>query len=233
MIIRWLHTNGAATAGNRLALSGTLENGETYVISHSSANQEIKAVSDLEHSSVINFNGNDPVVLRKSGEVVDSIGQVGKDVDNMKDVTLVRKPHITTGDKVIDDPFDPSVEWLSLPTNDTSNLGRHTFGVEAPDEEPEQPEILSIADARKLSLGSTVAVKGVVAAKLKNTISIQDETGGIAVRPTSLNAAVGDEMTVTGKLADYHGLLRSIPLSSLTKSRMSELLHHLRWKGMN
>ncbi|MDF1510245.1 endonuclease [Robertmurraya sp. DFI.2.37] len=203
-----LYANGAATAGNRLALSGTLENGATYVISHSSADQEIKAVSDLEHSSVINFNGNDPVVLRKSGEVVDSIGQVGRSDDYMKDVTLVRKPNITTGDKIIDDPFDPSVEWLSLPQDDVSNLGRHTFGAEDPDEEPEQPAILSIADARQRSLGSTVTVKGVVTAKLKNTISIQDETGGIAVRPTSLNAAVGDEMTVTGKLGDYRGLLQ-------------------------
>ena len=31
----------------------------------------------LTSSTVINFNGDDAVVLRKNGEVVDSIGQVG------------------------------------------------------------------------------------------------------------------------------------------------------------
>ena len=53
-----------------------------------------------------------------------------------------------------------------------------------------------------------MTIKGIVAANLKNTISVQDETGGIAVRPTSLNATVGDEVTVTGTLADYRGLLQ-------------------------
>ena len=47
-----------------------------------------------------------------------------------------------------------------------------------------------------------------MAANLKNTISVQDETGGIAVRPTSLDAKVGDEVTLTGTLADYRGLLQ-------------------------
>ena len=57
-------------------------------------------------------------------------------------------------------------------------------------------------------VGETVTIKGIVAANLKNTISVQDATGGIAVRPTSLNAAVGDEVTLTGTLADYRGLLQ-------------------------
>ena len=33
-------------------------------------------------------------------------------------------------------------------------------------------------------------------------------TGGIAVRPASLDASVGDEVTVTGTLADFRGLLQ-------------------------
>ncbi|KAA0955974.1 endonuclease/exonuclease/phosphatase [Sporosarcina sp. ANT_H38] len=68
--------------------------------------------------------------------------------------------------------------------------------------------IPSIADARILPIGETVTIKGVVAANLKNTISVQDATGGIAVRPTSLAIAVGDEVTLTGKLADFKGLLQ-------------------------
>ncbi|MER2027894.1 MAG: endonuclease, partial [Solibacillus sp.] len=66
----------------------------------------------------------------------------------------------------------------------------------------------TIAEVRGQAIGTTVTVKGKVAAKLKNTISVQDETGGIAVRPTSLNVSVGDEVTLTGKLADFRGLLQ-------------------------
>ena len=43
---------------------------------------------------------------------------------------------------------------------------------------------------------------------MKNTISVQDATGGIAVRPASLTASVGDEVTLTGTLADFQGLLQ-------------------------
>ena len=51
-------------------------------------------------------------------------------------------------------------------------------------EEPVEPaETISIADARAMKSGETVTIKGIVVANLKNTISVQDETGGIAVRP--------------------------------------------------
>ncbi len=59
-------------------MSGSLANGDTYVLYHKEANEAIKNKGNLENSSVINFNGDDPVVLRKSGEVIDSIGKVGR-----------------------------------------------------------------------------------------------------------------------------------------------------------
>ena len=65
------------------------------------ANEDIKSKGNLVNNSVINFNGNDPVVLRKSGEVIDSIGKIGVDDNFGADVTLVRKSSITTGDSNI------------------------------------------------------------------------------------------------------------------------------------
>src|SRR5699024_10055729 len=53
-----------------------------------------------------------------------------------------------------------------------------------------------------------VKTKGIVTAKLKNTIHIEDGEAGIAVRPVSLDVAVGDEITITGNLVDYRGLLQ-------------------------
>ena len=60
-----IHSNGAETASQKLNLTGTLKSGETYVLYHNQADARIKEKGDLENSSVINFNGNDPLVLYK------------------------------------------------------------------------------------------------------------------------------------------------------------------------
>lgn len=206
-----LYSNGATTASKTVTLSGTLASGETYVLYHEAANDTIKSKGNLGDSNVINFNGDDPVVLRKLGDIVDSIGQVGSRANFGADVTLVRKSSITSGDTVIDDAFDPTLEWIQLPKDDASNLGMHEIG-ESPggpvDPEPIEQDIISIAEAHNTPLHEIVTIKGVVTANLKNTISVQDATGGIAIRPTSLPITVGDEVTLTGKLADYRGLLQ-------------------------
>jgi len=206
-----LHVNGATTAANKLNLTGTLEDGKTYVLYHKDANADIKSKGNLENSTVINFNGDDPIVLKRDGMVIDSIGQVGPKINFATDVTLVRNSSVTTGDTIIDDAFNASVEWTAFPKDNSSNLGSHTMDGSTPGE-PEEPgepaETISISDARASKLGETVTIKAIVAANLKNTVSVQDSTGGIAVRPASLAATVGDEVTLTGTLADYNGLLQ-------------------------
>lgn len=207
-----LYVNGVISDRKTLELKGNLNAGKIYVIHHKDANESIKSKGNFVDSNVINFNGNDPVVLKKSDIVVDSIGQIGQTDVNMADVTLVRKSNITTGDKIIDDPFNPTNEWKMLPKDDTSNLGQHTMDGSSVDpgnpDNPGNVDIKSIAQARALPIGDTVTIKAVVAANLKNTISVQDDTGGIAVRPADLDVAVGDEVTLKGKLADYKGLLQ-------------------------
>ncbi|HJF34005.1 MAG TPA: lamin tail domain-containing protein, partial [Sporosarcina psychrophila] len=119
-----LHSNGAATAANKLNLSGTLEDGGTYVVHHKDANADIKGKGNLGNSTVINFNGDDPVVLKKNGTVIDSIGQAaGTKVIFGEDVTLVRNSNVTTGDTTIDDAFNSSIEWTAFPKDDSTNLG--------------------------------------------------------------------------------------------------------------
>ena len=129
-----------------LKLTGTLEDGETYVIYHKDANADIKDKGNLVNSTVINFNGDDPIVLKKNGTVIDSIGQVGARIEFGKDVTLVRNSNVTTGDAIIDDAFDPSAEWNAFPKDDSSNLGAHSMDGSSteepgePDPDPEDPE---------------------------------------------------------------------------------------------
>nr|WP_309098858.1 5'-nucleotidase C-terminal domain-containing protein [Fredinandcohnia onubensis] len=86
-----------------------------------------------------------------------------------------------------------------------------------PTPEPEQPTVITIAEARTQGTGQA-AVKGTVTALLKNTIHIQDETAAIAVRPTSLDVQLGDEITVSGSLKDYRGLLQLDPATLIEKT---------------
>ncbi|GAB3796564.1 5'-nucleotidase C-terminal domain-containing protein [Virgibacillus kimchii] len=76
------------------------------------------------------------------------------------------------------------------------------------DENPDEPlELQTIAEVREQATGEA-KTKGIVTAKLRNTIQIQDDTAAIAVRPTSLDVDVGDEITITGDLYNYRGLLQ-------------------------
>lgn len=70
-----LYSNGAATASNKMSLTGNLANGEVYVLANSGANESIKASANLLNSSVINFNGDDAVVLKKNDTIIDVFGQ--------------------------------------------------------------------------------------------------------------------------------------------------------------
>ncbi|QUP87087.1 lamin tail domain-containing protein [Exiguobacterium sp. PFWT01] len=214
-----LYSNGGTTAGNTLNLTGTLAPGATYVIVNGSASDTLKAKSDTV-SAVTNFNGDDTIVLKKGDTVLDVFGQLGFDPGTKwgttvatADQSLIRKDTVTKGDSDGSDAFDPAVEWSSTPQDTFDNLGLHTFqGVEYGDggtTEPSAPITpISIADARTKAENETVTVKGVVTAKLANTISIQDATGGLSIRPTSLAVNVGDEVVVTGVVGSYRELLQ-------------------------
>jgi len=129
-----LYSNGSATVTQSTALSGMLADGDVLVLAHASADAAILAVADDTNSSVINFNGDDAVVLRHNGVVVDVIGQVGIDpgsewgtgLVSTADNTIRRKVDICSGDTNETDAFDPSVEWDGFATNTFDGLGSHT-----------------------------------------------------------------------------------------------------------
>ena len=75
---------------------------------------------------------------------------------------------------------------------------------------------IHIGDARSLPLGSTVTLKGTVtvpsgafeSGTFDKGFAIQDKTGGIYVSlPDDLGLNIGDQVEVTGQLADSFGLL--------------------------
>ncbi len=71
----------------------------------------------MTNNSVINFNGDDSIVLLKGSTPIDSIGQIGGyvvwgvDPVTTKDHTLVRKSSVCTGDPDATDAYDPVPEW--------------------------------------------------------------------------------------------------------------------------
>jgi predicted extracellular nuclease len=129
-----LYANGSATVSQSIALTGTVADGDVYVLAHASANADILAQADVTSSAVINFNGDDALVLRHDGVAVDVFGQVGFDpgtawgTDPVTtiDHTLTRKPVVHDGDPVATDEFDPAVQWDAFASNTTSFLGSHT-----------------------------------------------------------------------------------------------------------
>jgi predicted extracellular nuclease len=131
-----LYSNGASSPSQTTALSGTLADGDVFVIAHPSAGAAILAAADATNGSVVNFNGDDAVVLKNAGMVADVIGQVGSDPGSYwgsgdvttQNHTLRRKGIIEAGDTNGSDAFDPASEWDGYPQDTFDGLGTHSTG---------------------------------------------------------------------------------------------------------
>jgi VCBS repeat-containing protein len=118
-------------------LTGTVANGDVFVLAHGAADPAILAVADQTSATTAGwFNGDDAIVLRKGATILDVIGQIGFDpgsewgtgLTSTADNTLRRKAAIQTGDTNGSDAFDPSIEWDGFATNTISGLGCHALG---------------------------------------------------------------------------------------------------------
>lgn len=147
-----IYFNGASTPANTITLSGTLATGQTYVIAHSSANAAIQSASNLI-TGLLNFNGDDAVVLTQNGTIVDAFGRIGEDPgtnwgtgDNTTiNHTLRRKITITAGDADGSNTFDPATEWDPFAVDVSDGLGQHA--VEEPEDTLNKPlTILHVND---------------------------------------------------------------------------------------
>jgi uncharacterized protein len=220
-----MYFNGNTAAGLTIPLTGTVANGDVFVLAQSSASAAILAQADQTNGSGW-FNGDDAIVLRKggaSGAIVDAIGQIGVDpgtewgtgLTSTADNTLRRKASVTTGDINPSDAFDPSAEWDGFATDTFNGLG--SYSGTSPEPEPEPPalrriyEIQGAAHTSPLA-GQTVTTTGIVTAVDSNGFYLQDPTGdnniatsdGIFVftnsRPT---VSVGDELRLAGTVSEF------------------------------
>jgi predicted extracellular nuclease len=225
-----LYSNGNPGPPNSTqALSGTLADGEVYVVGNPSAAGAILAVTDITSSTTF-FNGDDALVLRNDGVVVDSIGQVGFDpgtnwsangVATSED-TLCRNADIRVGDTDVTDPFDPSAEWFGIGRDVFDGLGE--IGCDAP---PPPVEVTLIHDIQgeneTPAIVGAVRIQGVVTSlftrdDVLDGFFVQEEDADADATPDTSEGifvfcrnscpviAVGDLVTVDGDAHDFFGM---------------------------
>jgi len=127
-----VYNNGGATPSSTIALSGSVSVGGTLVVCHTSADQALIDVCDIENGN-FNHNGDDALELVCGGETVDVIGRVGEDPGSQwgsgglstQDATLRRKCAVTSGDPDGTNDFaaDLTAEWDAEAVDTFDGLG--------------------------------------------------------------------------------------------------------------
>ncbi len=141
-----LYFNGASTSTSTITLTGTVANGDVFVLAATAAGPAVLAAADQTTEASL-WNGDDAIALVKTGatEPLDVIGQIGVDpgtewgtgLTSTADNTLRRKPSVQAGDTDGSDAFDPSAQWLGYPVDTFDGLGSHTIdNVPTPDAAP-------------------------------------------------------------------------------------------------
>jgi hypothetical protein len=124
------YSNGSATFSSIVALVGTLQPGDVYMIANSQADQVILDQADVT-AGLATFNGNDALVLKYNGDSIDVIGIVGNDPGSagwqfgdfsLVDHNLIRNYDITspTTDWALSQG-----QWTAVGIGDYSGLGSH------------------------------------------------------------------------------------------------------------
>ncbi|MDH3588518.1 MAG: lamin tail domain-containing protein [Gammaproteobacteria bacterium] len=214
-----MYFNGGTTAGNTIALSGTVANDDVFVLANASADSAILVVADQTDANAW-YNGDDAVELALSGgATIDVIGQIGVDpgsewgagLVSTQDNTLRRKETITTGDANGSDAFDPAIEWDGFDQNTFNGLGLYPGTMST---DPIPVAIPAIQGASHMSpvAGIPVITTGVVTAVNAFGFYMQDPAGdgdddtsdGLFIfTSTPPTVAVGDDVEVTGSVTEF------------------------------
>lgn len=222
--------NGSATAGRTIALSGSLNDGNTYVVAEDAADPALRDLADLLDTSTSWFNGDDAVVLLNGGVIVDAIGQIGFDPGSQwgtgdtstQNNTLRRIGCVNDADAF--DVFDPAVQWQGYPQDSFDGIGAHDCGITPPP--PPLETFIHVVQGDGASsplVGQSVTVEAVVIADFQGGTQlrgffIQEEDAdqdhdpltseGVFVFDSSspVDVNVGDLVSVTGTVTEYFGL---------------------------
>lgn len=117
------YNNGSTSPVYPITLTGTLSNLATFTIVNSSASTPFLSKANLTtSSSLMGFNGNDAIALRKGTDIIDLIGVIGSATDYAINKTLVRKASVSSPVSTWDE-----AEWDEYPVDTSTYLGSHTY----------------------------------------------------------------------------------------------------------
>lgn len=121
------YSNGMLNSQNA-NLSGVLAANDVFVL----CNPNYVDTSDCDATSArMDYTGNDALELVCAGQVFDVIGRIGEDPGtawtangvSTANMTLRRKCSVTSGDRIGNNPFDPSLEWTGIEPTTRAGLG--------------------------------------------------------------------------------------------------------------
>ncbi|GAA1059078.1 ExeM/NucH family extracellular endonuclease [Agromyces bracchium] len=227
-----VYFNGSATAttAGTFALTGTVAAGDAFVF----ADEDLVAFADQITANNL-WNGDDAIVLKHDGAVVDSLGQVGFDpgsewgtgLTSTLDNTIRRNANVCVGDTIVNDVFDPSAEWTGYATNTFDGLGSHTVDCDGTPPPPPvadcDAEIVAIGAVQGSGsasplIGSSVEIEGVVIGDFQvggfNGYYVQDggdgdpatSDGVFVYAPGGAAVDEGDLVHVVGTVSEFNGL---------------------------
>lgn len=224
--------NGSTSSGRSISLAGEVAPGAVHVLAHESGEPALQAAANQRGSGSW-YNGDDAIVLRgPSGEILDSIGQLGVDPGSAwgsgqtqtADRTLTRRASVRIGDRNPSDAFDPASEWQGYAANTFAHLGQYGEGEPGGDDAGRRSiaEVQGSGDTSPL-VNQRVTVEGIVVADFQG----ESELGGFFIQaPDSetdndpltseglfvygtgngVDVQVGDRVEVRGMIAEYNGL---------------------------
>lgn len=224
--------NGSTSSGRSIALTGEIAPKAVHVLAHESGDPALQAKASQRGGGSW-YNGDDAIVLRSpTGDILDSIGQVGFDPGSAwgsgqtqtADRTLTRKASVRVGDRNPNDAFDPAVEWQGYPVNTFTYLGQYGEG-EPGGGDAGRRAISDVQGAGDVSplVNQTVIVEGIVVADFQ----AEGELGGFFIQApdnetdddprtseglyiygagNGVDVQVGDRVQVRGLVTEFNGL---------------------------
>ncbi len=190
-----------------MSLTGTLGNGETFVYYNSGINSELTLVKNKDsNNTVINFNGNDYVYLKKDDTVIDVIGGTSTNMNDYSysgafaaDCTLVRNADVTGPSATYQEN-----QWTDQGKDVLTGLGAHTMtGSSDPGEGGDttvaapqaDPQAGAVASGTEITLSTTTS-----GAEIYYTLDGSEPTTGSMQYSDSnkpkIEGAVGTEITL-------------------------------------
>lgn len=119
--------------------------------------------------------------------------------------------------------YNPSMIKIE---SETQKKDVKIWGQEDPNYDYEKKEQeVTLAEARALPKGSNVLIKAIVTNKIEKNAFVQDETGAIYIYANRYNYSalvVGNEVTLSGKVTEYNGLLEITDVKDKKITAISE-----------